>query len=89
MRWNPIHTVETIVISVVSMLSDPTDESPANIDAAVSSILFERHLITVTALHFEHRKLTFALDFQKEFRDDFPTFKKKVARCVARSQEGD
>ena len=35
MRWNPIHTVETIVISVVSMLSDPTDESPANIDAAV------------------------------------------------------
>jgi len=34
MRWNPIHTVETIVISVISMLSDPTDESPANIDAA-------------------------------------------------------
>jgi len=28
--------VETIVISVISMLSDPTDESPANIDAAVS-----------------------------------------------------
>eukprot|EP00960_Hanusia_phi_P028770 747591-Hanusia_phi.AAC.7 len=35
MRWNPIHTVETIVISVISMLSDPTDESPANLDAAV------------------------------------------------------
>lgn len=33
-RWNPIHTVETIVISVISMLSDPTDESPANLDAA-------------------------------------------------------
>jgi hypothetical protein len=27
--------VETIVISVISMLSDPTDESPANLDAAV------------------------------------------------------
>ena len=27
--------VETIVVSVISMLSDPTDESPANLDAAV------------------------------------------------------
>ena len=41
MRWNPIHTVETIVISVVSMLSDPTDESPANIDAAVSLCMLQ------------------------------------------------
>ena len=31
--------VETIVISVISMLSDPTDESPANLDAAVSTVL--------------------------------------------------
>jgi ubiquitin-conjugating enzyme E2 G1 len=27
--------VESIIISVISMLSDPNDESPANIDAAV------------------------------------------------------
>lgn len=33
-RWLPIHTVETIMISVISMLSDPNDESPANIEAA-------------------------------------------------------
>jgi len=33
-RWLPIHTVETIMVSVISMLSDPNDESPANIDAA-------------------------------------------------------
>ena len=33
-RWLPIHTVESIVISVISMLSDPNDESPANIEAA-------------------------------------------------------
>mmetsp|Transcript_10901 Transcript_10901/g.26697 ORF Transcript_10901/g.26697 Transcript_10901/m.26697 type:complete len:170 (-) Transcript_10901:437-946(-) len=59
MRWNPCHTVETIVISVISMLSDPTDESPANIDAA------------------------------KEFREDYAQFKKKVARSVQRSLEGD
>ena len=40
-RWLPIHTVETIVISVISMLSDPNDESPANIEAAVN-LLIER-----------------------------------------------
>ena len=35
-RWLPIHTVETIIVSVISMLADPNDESPANVDAAVS-----------------------------------------------------
>ncbi|KAF9108372.1 Ubiquitin-conjugating enzyme E2 15 [Mortierella sp. GBA35] len=33
-RWSPVHTVETILISVISMLSSPNDESPANIEAA-------------------------------------------------------
>ena len=35
-RWLPIHTVETIIMSVISMISDPNDQSPANVDAAVS-----------------------------------------------------
>eukprot|EP00892_Ulva_mutabilis_P009528 jgi/Ulvmu1/6948/UM033_0005.1 len=56
-RWLPIHTVETIMISIISMLSSPNDESPANIDAA------------------------------KDFREDYATFKKKVRRCVRKSQE--
>lgn len=56
-RWLPIHTVETILISVISMLADPNDESPANVDAA------------------------------KEWREAYPDFKKKVARCVRKSQE--
>jgi len=34
-RWLPVHTVETILISVISMLIDPNDESPANVDAAL------------------------------------------------------
>jgi len=38
-RWLPVHTVETIMVSVISMLADPNDESPANIDAAVSRSL--------------------------------------------------
>ncbi|MQL67821.1 hypothetical protein Taro_000111 [Colocasia esculenta] len=33
-RWSPVHTVESIVLSIVSMLSSPNDESPANIEAA-------------------------------------------------------
>lgn len=33
-RWLPVHTVETILVSVISMLASPNDESPANLDAA-------------------------------------------------------
>eukprot|EP00210_Caulerpa_lentillifera_P000211 g206.t1 len=33
-RWSPVHTVETIMLSIISMLSSPNDESAANIDAA-------------------------------------------------------
>ena len=40
-RWLPIHTVESILISVISMITDPNDESPANVDAAVSMGLFK------------------------------------------------
>ena len=61
-RWLPVHTVETIgmslplihiskglsinldipVLSVISMLSSPNDESPANIEAAVRSVRVEK-----------------------------------------------
>lgn len=33
-RWLPIHTVESILISVISMLATPNADSPANLDAA-------------------------------------------------------
>lgn len=33
-RWLPVHTVESILVSVISMLASPNDESPANLDAA-------------------------------------------------------
>ncbi|KAL8581192.1 ubiquitin-conjugating enzyme E2 G1 [Nucella lapillus] len=57
-RWLPIHTVETILVSVISMLADPNDESPANVDAA------------------------------KMWREQPEDFKKRVSRCVRRSQDG-
>ncbi|KAF8975750.1 Ubiquitin-conjugating enzyme E2 15, partial [Haplosporangium bisporale] len=56
-RWLPVHTVETILVSVISMLSSPNDESPANIEAA------------------------------KEWRDDYPSYRKKVLRLARRSAE--
>lgn len=34
-RWRPINSVESVLICVQSMLGDPNDESPANLDAAV------------------------------------------------------
>lgn len=49
--------VESIVLSIISMLSGPNDESPANVEAA------------------------------KEWRDNRAEFRKKVSRCVRRSQE--
>ncbi|KAG6830528.1 hypothetical protein H0H92_000200 [Tricholoma furcatifolium] len=35
-RWSPVHTVETIILSVISLLSTypPNTDSPANVDAA-------------------------------------------------------
>lgn len=34
-RWRPILGVESIILSVISMLNEPNNDSPANIDAAV------------------------------------------------------
>ena len=33
-RWTPVQNVETILLSILSMVSEPNHESPANIDAA-------------------------------------------------------
>lgn len=33
-RWSPVQSPETILLSVISMLSSPNDDSPANVDAA-------------------------------------------------------
>jgi ubiquitin-conjugating enzyme E2 G1 len=39
-RWLPVHSVESILLSVISMLSSPNDESPANVAAAVRYFVF-------------------------------------------------
>lgn len=37
--------VESIVLSIISMLSSPNDESPANVEAAVSNLISEFFLM--------------------------------------------
>jgi len=34
-RWRPCQTVSTVLISVISLLSDPNISSPANVDSSV------------------------------------------------------
>ena len=33
-RWLPVHTVRSIIISIISILDEPNCNSPANVDAA-------------------------------------------------------
>lgn len=33
-RWLPVHTVRSIIISVISILDEPNCNSPANVDAS-------------------------------------------------------
>ncbi len=33
-KWNPILTIEAVIMSITSMLVDPNLDSPANVDAA-------------------------------------------------------
>jgi len=33
-RWLPIHSVSSVLISVISMINDPNCDSPANVEAA-------------------------------------------------------
>ncbi|OMH85080.1 Ubiquitin-conjugating enzyme E2-18 kDa [Zancudomyces culisetae] len=34
-RWSPVQSVEKILLSVLSMIAEPNDESGANVDASV------------------------------------------------------
>lgn len=71
------------------MLSGPNDESPANVEAAVSFTLsFFFFSFPVLLLNAESFLLgTVCIIMQKEWRENREEFKKKVSRCVRRSQE--
>jgi ubiquitin-conjugating enzyme E2 G1 len=35
LRWNPSRSIDSILMSIITMISDPNTESPANVDASV------------------------------------------------------
>ena len=39
-KWRPIISVEAILLSVQNMLTDPNENSPANLEAAVLLVVF-------------------------------------------------
>jgi ubiquitin-protein ligase len=49
-RWNPSHSVDSILISIISVLCEPNLESPANLDAA---ILWRNDLTSYKKLVYE------------------------------------
>ncbi|GJN17213.1 hypothetical protein PR202_gb04264 [Eleusine coracana subsp. coracana] len=76
-RWTPVHTVESIVLSIISMLSSPNDESPANIEAAVSS----------SSDIYYRTGFPSQPNVMKEWREKREDFRKRVRRVVRKSQE--
>lgn len=63
-------SVESILVSVISMLASPNLDSPANVDAAVSRVE-----------SLQRGGVGFAM-WQVEFKKDYPAYKKKVRRLV-------
>jgi ubiquitin-protein ligase len=77
---DPPTPTQTILLSVISMLSSPNDDSPANIDAAVRLA----GLVPSSHAALTH---TGAVVAQKQWREDRAAFRKQVQRIVRRSQE--
>ena len=68
------------------MLSDPNDDSPANIDAAVR--MDGGYVDTsISFLYFVYNVFLVCLYEQKEWRENRPAFKRRVKDIVRRSQE--
>jgi len=80
-RWSPILSVSKILISVVSMLAAPNNESPANLDAVracchISCIVSVVGLLTSPILHFTQAR---------QRRNDPKAFEARVEQDVLAS----
>ena len=49
-RWNPSHSVNSIIMSILSILTEPNFESPANVDA---SIMWQKNFINYKKIIYE------------------------------------
>jgi len=70
--WRPIQTVESILVSVCSMISDPNFSSPANVDASVE--------LRKNADAYKKRVQKIVEKSQKELSPDFEMPKPKFAK---------
>ncbi|GBC03761.1 hypothetical protein RclHR1_05300002 [Rhizophagus clarus] len=52
-RWSPVQSVEKILLSVVSMLAEPNDESGANIEACKIGEVIVKNLIKLLEIPLE------------------------------------
>ena len=87
-RWKPIHSIESILMSVISMLSAPNFESPANVDAAVSSVLLPHARVTRSRSDtLRSSAPPCPCPEQKQQQADPEAFRKEVRRCVRLSTE--
>lgn len=73
-RWSPVQSIEKILLSVVSMMAEPNDESGANVDACVSGSLRGYVLTDMTCGVL-----------QKMWRDDRSQFNEIAQRLVRKS----
>lgn len=72
--WRPIQTVESILVSVCSMLSDPNFSSPANVDASVE--------LRKKPVEYKKRIIKLAEKSRKELPSDFTMPKAKKPEPV-------
>eukprot|EP01052_Picozoa_sp_SAG31_P011121 SAG31_NODE_623_length_13492_cov_62.118196_7_plen_280_part_00 len=76
--WRPILNIEAIVVSVLSMLSDPNFNSPANMDASA------RYLAPLSALKDLYSDVMY--HSQVQMRNDIEGFKARVRSLVEDSR---
>ncbi|KAJ3123982.1 Ubiquitin-conjugating enzyme E2 R2 [Nowakowskiella sp. JEL0407] len=69
-RWNPTQSVESILLSVVSLLNDPNCSSPANVDASVMFRKDRAEYNRIIAKQVELSKTNYPADLKVPTRDE-------------------
>ncbi|KAJ3269769.1 hypothetical protein HDV01_001026 [Terramyces sp. JEL0728] len=61
-RWNPTQSVESILLSIVSLINDPNCSSPANVDAGVMYRKDRDQYNAIVKKHVEESKKNIPLE---------------------------
>lgn len=68
--WSPAQTVESVLISIVSLLSSPNINSPANVDAAVDWRKDREHYDQIVKRQVEESKKNLPEGFKMPTKED-------------------